>query len=356
MSKPIASLSLDLDNRWSYLKTHGDAGWDAFPTYLPLLVPRELRFLEERSLTITFFVVGRDAVREENQDALRSIARAGHEVGNHSFNHEPWLHLYSEAELEAEIARTEEAIERVTGRRPVGFRGPGFSVSATTLRVLGRRGYHYDASTFPTFLGPLARAYYFFSARLSPDEKRQRKLLFGRFRDGFRPLKPYRWAWDGGSLPEVPVTTMPVFKLPIHVSYLLFLSGWAPGLALRYFRAALRLCRWTGTQPSLLLHPPDFLDCDDVQDLAFFPGMHLPRERKLHVVSEVLRLLSDRFRVVTLREHAREAARTSALPVRQPNFFQPNLETVSQGERGPLAPWLRPANPRADAPGAPLGN
>ena len=27
--KPIASLSLDLDNKWSYMKTHGDAGWDA---------------------------------------------------------------------------------------------------------------------------------------------------------------------------------------------------------------------------------------------------------------------------------------------------------------------------------------
>ena len=31
MTKPIASLSLDLDNKWSYLKTHGDAGWDSFP-------------------------------------------------------------------------------------------------------------------------------------------------------------------------------------------------------------------------------------------------------------------------------------------------------------------------------------
>jgi peptidoglycan-N-acetylglucosamine deacetylase len=26
-SKPIASLSLDLDNKWSYMKTHGDPGW-----------------------------------------------------------------------------------------------------------------------------------------------------------------------------------------------------------------------------------------------------------------------------------------------------------------------------------------
>jgi hypothetical protein len=26
--KPLASLSLDLDNLWSYMKTHGDPGWE----------------------------------------------------------------------------------------------------------------------------------------------------------------------------------------------------------------------------------------------------------------------------------------------------------------------------------------
>ncbi len=38
--KPLCSLSLDLDNQWSYMKTHGDAGWESFPSYLDLVVPR----------------------------------------------------------------------------------------------------------------------------------------------------------------------------------------------------------------------------------------------------------------------------------------------------------------------------
>ena len=42
MTKPLASLSLDLDNKWSYMKTHGDAGWEAFPSYLDIVVPRVL--------------------------------------------------------------------------------------------------------------------------------------------------------------------------------------------------------------------------------------------------------------------------------------------------------------------------
>ena len=37
--------------------------------------------------------------------------------------------------------------------------------------MLARRGYQYDASTFPTFLGPLARMYYFLTARLTAEQK-----------------------------------------------------------------------------------------------------------------------------------------------------------------------------------------
>src|SRR5438105_12200091 len=83
--KPIASVSLDLDNKWSYMKTHGDAGWETFPSYLDILVPRVLEFLHERKLQITVFVVGQDAVLQRNRRALQAIASAGHELGNHSF-------------------------------------------------------------------------------------------------------------------------------------------------------------------------------------------------------------------------------------------------------------------------------
>lgn len=311
--KPVASLSLDLDNKWAYLKTHGDAGWDSFPSYLETVVPRALQFLKERNLNITFFIVGQDAALEKNLDALGQIAAAGHEIGNHSFHHQPWLHLYSEAEIEAELAHAEEHIERVTGRRPIGFRGPGFSLSPATLRVLARRGYQYDASTFPTFLGPLARAYYFMTAKLTAEEKQQRRALFGKLRDGLQPLKPYRWQVEGRTLIEIPVTTMPVFKVPMHVSYLIYLSVFSPALAQQYFRVALKLCRLSGVQPSLLLHPLDFLGVEDAQELSFFPAMRLPRERKLQAVSQVLSLMTKHFTVLTMQQHAGEVAGSAGL-------------------------------------------
>jgi hypothetical protein len=317
--KPPASLSLDLDNKWSYLKTHGERGWETFPSYLDLVVPRVLEFLSRRELTITFFIVGQDAALRTNWEALRAIASAGHEIGNHSYRHEPWMHLYSDAEIDAELARAEESIAGATGVRPLGFRGPGFSLSGAVLEALVRRGYHYDASTFPTFLGPLARAYYFMTARLSPEEKRRRAKLFGTIGEGLRPVRPYRWRTTHGELIEVPVTTMPLFKVPIHVSYVLYLSVFSRSMALAYFRAALRMCRLTATPPSLLLHPLDFLGGDDTDELSFFPAMKLPASAKLDLVGRLLDMYASQFNVVTLEDHARQMGATR-LPVKGLDF------------------------------------
>lgn len=303
--RTIASLSLDLDNQWSYMKTHGDAGWDRFPSYLDVVVPRILRFLEERDLKITFFIVGQDAALEKNRDAIAAIAEAGHEIGNHSFNHEPWLHLYSKDELVEEFEKTESAIQNVTGKVPKGFRGPGYSLSPTVLEVLADRGYEYDCSILPTFIAPLARAYYFFkSPEMNDEEREKRKKLFGKFSDGFRSLKPHSWQVGDRTITEIPVTTAPVVKTPIHPSYLLYLAGFSPAAARAYWRSALSLCRMTGTEPSILIHPLDLLNGDDVPELKFFPAMDMPLKRKLGLLGEIMDDLQSNYRVTTMREHS----------------------------------------------------
>lgn len=302
--KPLASLSLDLDNQWSYMKTHGDAGWEAYPSYLDRLVPRVLDFLAARDLRITFMVVGADAARPENRDALAALARAGHEVGNHSFRHEPWLHLYSPTELSDELARAEDAIGEACGQRTRGFRGPGYSLSPEVLRVLHERGYQYDASTLPTVIGPLARAYYFRSAKLTPEQRAERQGLFGGFADGLRPVRPYQWRLAEGTLLEIPVTTVPGARVPLHPSYLLYIAGVSQGAAHAYFGAALRACRLARVEPSILLHPLDFLGPEDVADLGFFPGMGMAAEEKLALLDGALGQLAKRHRVVTMAQHA----------------------------------------------------
>ena len=296
--KPLASLSLDLDNQWSYMKIHGDEGWDSYPSYFDIFVPHVLDILDELNLKITFFIVGRDADSEENKKYLRMITNRGHEVGNHSYNHESWLQTYSYEEIEKEIIAAEEAIERATGQTPKGFRGPGFSWSLDLLRVLEKREYLYDTSTLPTFLGPLARMYYFSKSGLSRAEKKDRKELFGKFSEGFRKLKPYYFHLDGDKqILEIPVTTIPIIKIPFHLSYLIYLSTISLTIMKLYLNLAILMCKLTRTPINFLLHPLDIIGGDKIQQLAFFPGMNIDSERKVLVFKEVLNRLKKSYKV-----------------------------------------------------------
>ena len=212
--------------------------------------------------------------------------------------------------LREEILLAGKAIEDATGRKPAGFRGPGFSWSEDLIVVLKELGYLYDASTLPTWIGPLGRLYYFWKSDLTPEEKKDRKKLFGGFGEAFLPVKPYSWGLPGGGrLLEIPVTTMPLVRVPIHFSYLLYLARYSEAAMLAYIRTASILCRLTGTGLSFLLHPLDFLSAQEVPGLAFFPGMDIMKEKKRRTLSKVMNVLSDGFRLVPM--HAYAAALTT---------------------------------------------
>jgi len=205
--KALASVSLAADNLWSYLKTHGDDSWREYPSYLERLLPLAKDTLEALGVRCTFFVVGRDAADPRHCDVLADPTLRGHSVGDHSYEHEPWLHRYSAQQPVDEIALTGDAIERATHQRPIGFRGPGFSWTATVPEVLAAHGYVYGASTFPTFLGTLARAYYFRTARLNDEQRAEGRALFGGWRDVLHPIEPYRRRLSGNrALLEIPAS------------------------------------------------------------------------------------------------------------------------------------------------------
>ncbi len=51
------------------------------------------------------------------------------------------------------------------------------------------------------------------------------------------------------------------------------------------------------------MHPLDFLGCDDVKELAFFPAMDLTSEKKIKVISDVIDIYTDHYEVVPIRQH-----------------------------------------------------
>ena len=304
MAKPIASLSLDLDNHWSYLRARGDNTWEKRPSYLPEVVPRIIDFLGERELPCTFFVVGEDCRQEEDCRAIESLSLAGHEIANHSQSHLPWMDTLSQEDLEAQIVEAHQALIQVTGKAPIGFRAPGFSWTNELFQLLVKHGYEYDCSMFPTFIGPLARLYCKLSGsyKSNDDAPKQR---FSSLSDALKTLKPHQMKVGDDTLVELPVTTIPLARAPIHFTYISFLAQKSPWAARKYWNLASRLCRLRGVGPSLLLHPLDFMGKEDLPDMADFPGMSLSRTEKLDLLTDVLERLAKSRSIVTVAEHAR---------------------------------------------------
>ena len=80
-----------------------------------------LDVLKDENVRATFFIVG---INVERHPALtRRIALEGHEIGNHSFRHFNPVPK-STGYLEHDLERTNSAIEKITGKKPVLFRPP----------------------------------------------------------------------------------------------------------------------------------------------------------------------------------------------------------------------------------------
>lgn len=330
MTKPLASVGLDADNFWSYKRTHGDADWVERPSYLPILAERMVASFSTHAIKPTVFVVGADAAAADGPDFVQAMTDYGCEIGSHSYEHEPWLHLYSPQKLRDELKRTEDVIQAAGAPKPRGFRAPGFAMSPDLMRALVELDYDYDCSVLATWIGPFARQYYLRTNKdLTKSEREDRKALFGSMWDAALPNKPFTWkapcqhgapapvpgtqvSTDGKGelispavqLTEVPVTVFPLVRVPIHASYVIYLSGYSMPVAKAYIRTALAFCKATGTQPSLLLHPLDLLDGSDAPGLEFFPGMNMQLAKKQEMLDFIIGEFNRHYTLVSVGEHA----------------------------------------------------
>src|SRR5438874_6658664 len=97
----------------------------------------------------TFFLVGQLA--REQPDLVRDIVADGHEVANHSWDHQR-VHNFTPEQFRQDLRQSRDALEQIIGRPVVGYRAPTFSVvrqTAWALDVLAEEGFRYDSSIYP---------------------------------------------------------------------------------------------------------------------------------------------------------------------------------------------------------------
>ncbi|MCW5720714.1 MAG: polysaccharide deacetylase [Devosia sp.] len=106
-------------------------------------VPRIASIWRHFGIKQTMYVPG--WVVETYPDAIKMLVDDGHEIGHHGWLHERTNQISVDDErrvLEAGIA----AIEKATGRPPIGYRSPSGAFSEHTLDLLIEYGFRYDTS------------------------------------------------------------------------------------------------------------------------------------------------------------------------------------------------------------------
>ncbi|MEV8546617.1 polysaccharide deacetylase family protein [Streptomyces sp. NPDC051572] len=83
---------------------------------------RLLDILKEKQVPATFFLLGKRHI-EKYPELVERMAAEGHEVASHTWDHKILTRI-TPAQIRDELVRTDDAIERITGKRPTLMRPP----------------------------------------------------------------------------------------------------------------------------------------------------------------------------------------------------------------------------------------
>ena len=201
--------------------------WDRLESRVAGQAAHLLDLLAEHDARATVFVVG--WLAERHPELIRRIARAGHEIASHSWDHER-VTDQTPAAFRASVRRTKQFLEQLSGAPVLGFRAPSFSIVPGTewaLDILVEEGYEYDSSLFP--VRRPGGGYGYPTAAADP-----------------------HWLYRaGGRLREYPPATLRLGGLRLPAAG----GAYFRLLPYRLVQGALRQCEARGTPGTFYIHP-----------------------------------------------------------------------------------------------------
>jgi len=219
------ALTVDFED-WYHGLEIAPSGWTGLEDRIELGARRLLDLLHEKRVRATFFVLG--ILAEKHPQLVREIAAAGHEIGTHGWSHTMVYRMTPEA-FSAELRRSIDLLEELSGQRIVGHRAPFFSItrrSLWALEILVQCGIRYDSSIFPVL----------------------------NYRYGIEDAPRWPYPIDNGTagtLTEFPITTWRVFGRNIPVAG----GAYFRILPYAFTRTAYRAINRTGHHAVFYIHP-----------------------------------------------------------------------------------------------------
>jgi polysaccharide deacetylase family protein (PEP-CTERM system associated) len=289
----VLLLRVDFDDGHQLVRRRlGAANWAEPGPALKRQTDTLLSLLDELDVRATFFILGMAA--RAHPELVETVLERGHEIGCHGDVHLP-VHTQTPGEFAADLESARETIERLTGRRPIGYRAPAFSITrdaSWAYDVLAQQGFEYDASQHDT----------------------------PRIRDRAVPASPSSHALklaDDATLWEFPVAVWrgPLGRVPVGGA-----SYWAGMPTEMVIRGLHRAGDCAGLylhpheldpEPLRVLLPPGSRPSQRVRAAARAAQRNSARRR----AGTVLRAIADRFRLIPYGEaHADLSAGADARP------------------------------------------
>ena len=306
------SVSIDLDGIACYYRIHGLGRPPAELEHAVLerALPRAAALFARHDIHVTWFAIGRDldptlgAAHAANGERLKALARAGDELGNHSYSHPYELARLTPAEIDREITTCDRVLRPLLATGAVhGFRAPGYDVSPVMLDVLARLGYRYDSSVFPSpgyYVAKAAVMSALAALRRPSGAVMTNPRLLAAPADPYRPSMSAPWRRGQAPLVELPIATTPWLRVHAIGTSLLVAPAW---LRTRLVDAMAKREFW-----NLELHGIDFADAEkdgipgELVDRQ--PDLRLPIDDKLERMDHLLDAVAARWQVQTLGEIA----------------------------------------------------
>ncbi|EPM7557966.1 polysaccharide deacetylase family protein [Enterococcus faecium] len=95
--------------------------------------PQLLQILKEKNVHATFFVLGENTA--QHPDIVKQTAEAGHEIGNHTYDHQDLTTLSAQSITE-EVTKADTEIKKATGKTPTFVRPPYGSITSVGASVI----------------------------------------------------------------------------------------------------------------------------------------------------------------------------------------------------------------------------